>query len=227
MSRVIFADRVDAGRRLAALLARFAGRPEVLVLALPRGGVPLAYEVAMALHAALDVLVVRPVHAPGRPSVHLGAVASGGMRVIEADVAARLNLSPDAIEVACAVEAAEIARRERQYCGAAFAAEVRQHTVIVVDDGLASATMALALSVLRKQRPARLVAATPIALRGTSAATCARADETTYVVTAEREEDIEVCYAQRDLPGDEEVRELLLLASRAHASRVGPLRAQR
>jgi predicted phosphoribosyltransferase len=226
MSRAVFADHADAGRRLAALLARFAGRPEVLVLALPRGGVPVAYEVAMALHAPLDVIVVRPLRAPARPGVFLGAVGSGGMRVVEADVAARLNLSPDAIEVACAVEAAEIARRERQYRGAAFAAEVRRHTVIVVDDGLASATMGLALSVLRKQRPARLVAATPIALRGTSAG-WARADETACVVTTEREADVQGCYAQTDLPSDEEVRELLLLASRAHASRVDHLRAPR
>src|SRR6266545_317358 len=151
-----FCDRTEAGRRLAALLGSYAGRPDVLVLALPRGGVPVAFEVARALHAPLDVLVVRKLGVPGQEELALGAIASGGVLVLNEQLIRRLRLTSGTIDAIAAVEQCELERREQAYRGDLPPADVAGRTVIVVDDGLATGTsMHAAVVTLRERRPAR------------------------------------------------------------------------
>src|SRR5437762_2154718 len=143
---MLFADRRDAGRVLAGLLTKYANRDDVLVLALPRGGVPVAFEVAHALRAPLDVFLVRKLGAPGQDELAMGAIASGGVRVLNEDVVAALRIPPDVIDAVAAREGVELSRREREYRGGRPAPEIRGGTVILVDDGLATgATMRAAV----------------------------------------------------------------------------------
>jgi putative phosphoribosyl transferase len=159
-----FADRRDAGLRLAAALASYRNRPKLLVLALPRGGVPVGAEVAAALRAPLDVIAVRKLGAPGRTELAVGAIASGGVRVLNADVVRALGLTEADVEAVAAAEAQELVRRERAYRGKRPPPPVRDHTVILVDDGIATgSTMRAAARAVRAQRPARLVLAAPVA----------------------------------------------------------------
>jgi predicted phosphoribosyltransferase len=133
-----FRNRTAAGRRLAANLAAYANRPDVVVLALPRGGVPVAFEVAWALHAPLDVFLVRKLGVPGREELAMGAIATGGVRVLNNDAVEGLGIPNDVIERVAAAEQRELARRERAYRGERPAPEVRDRMVILVDDGLAT-----------------------------------------------------------------------------------------
>src|SRR5437764_329269 len=149
-----FCDRTDAGRQLAAELGDYAGRDDLLVLALPRGGVPVAYEVARALGAPLDVFLVRKLGVPGREELAMGALASGGVRVLNRDVVRALDIPDDVIHGVAAHEARELRRRERAYRGDRPAPPVRGRTVILVDDGLATgSTMRAAVAALRRQGP--------------------------------------------------------------------------
>ncbi len=160
---MIFADRREAGRFLAAKLAEYADRPDVMVLALPRGGVPVAYEVARALHAPLDIFLVRKLGLPGREELAMGAIASGGVIVLNEDVVNALRIPRDVIESVAAAEQRELERRERAYRGDRPPPDVRGRTVILIDDGLATgSTMRAAAAALRKQGPARIVVAVPI-----------------------------------------------------------------
>src|SRR6266852_9359777 len=134
---MLFHDRVDAGRQLAARLTQYADRADVLVLALPRGGVPVAFEVAQALHAPLDVFIVRKLGVPGREELAMGAIASGGVRVLNDDVLGHLRLPASVIDGVAEREARELSRRERAYRGNRPPLDVRGRTVVVVDDGLA------------------------------------------------------------------------------------------
>src|SRR6266850_4669 len=146
---MLFRDRADAGRQLAARLKAYANRPDVLVLALPRGGVPVAFEVARALHAPLDVFLVRKLGVPGHEELAMGAIASGGVRVLNEDVVRALGIPDEVIQAVAAKEADELARRERLYRGARPPLDVRGHTIILVDDGLATgATMHAAIEAL-------------------------------------------------------------------------------
>lgn len=163
-----FRDRTDAGVQLAARLAAYAHRPDVLVLGLPRGGVPVAYEVARALDAPLDVLIVRKLGVPGEAELAMGAIASGGVRVLNRDIIESLGITELTIDAVAATEQRELARRERRYRGDRPMPEVRGRTVILVDDGIATgATMRAAIAAVRQQEPARVVVATPVAAPAT------------------------------------------------------------
>lgn len=206
----LFQDREDAGRRLAGRLGRYAGRGDVLVLALPRGGVPVGYEVARALGAPLDVLVVRKLGVPGHEEVAMGAVAGGGVRVLDERVIRGLRIPPRLIDEETRVERAELERRERAYRGGRPAPEVRGRTAIVVDDGIATgSTVLAAIAALRAGGPARVVVATPTAPASTCAALRRKADE--VVCLASPEPFIATSLAYADFPQltDAEVREIL------------------
>ena len=149
---MIFADRREAGRFLAEKLKEYADRPDVLVLALPRGGVPVAYEVARALHAPLDVFLVRKLGLPGHEELAMGAIASGGVIVLNEDVVGALGIPRDLIECVAAAEQGELERRERAYRENRPPPDVRGRTVILIDDGLATgSTMRAAVAALRKR----------------------------------------------------------------------------
>jgi len=158
-----FADRAEAGRLLAEKLAKYAGRDDVIVLGLPRGGVPVAYEVARLLGAPLDVFVVRKLGVPGFEELAFGAIASGGVRVLNEDVARSLPASNEIIEAVTSREIAEVERREQLYRDGRAAPEVRGRVAILIDDGLATgATMRAAARALRKRGVARIVVAVPV-----------------------------------------------------------------
>jgi putative phosphoribosyl transferase len=164
-----FRDRADAGRALARRLRAYANRPDVLVLALPRGGVPVAYEVARALRAPLDGFLVRKLGVPGQEELAMGAIATGGVRVLNDDVVRLLQIPDEVIDSVAEVQWRELERREREYRDDRPPPAVRDKTVILIDDGLATgSTMRAAVAALRQQGPARIVVAVPVA----SAATC-------------------------------------------------------
>jgi predicted phosphoribosyltransferase len=205
-----FRDRREAGRQLAARLMAYAHRPDVLVLALPRGGVPVAYEVARALGAPLDVFVVRKLGVPGHPELAMGAVATGGLRVLNESVVRALRIPERVIEAVAAQEQRELARRERLYRGERPPPDVRGRTVILVDDGLATgASVHAAVEVLRRLEPARLVVAVPIAPPETCEALRAEVDEVICAVTPEPFYAVGLWYEDFSQTTDEEVRDLL------------------
>jgi putative phosphoribosyl transferase len=204
-----FRDRVDAGRQLAAALRRYASG-DVLVLALPRGGVPVAYEVAAELGVPLDVLVVRKLGTPGQPELAMGAIASGGVRVLNPTVVNALGLSKTTIERITQEEQQEIERRERLYRGDRPPFPVENRTIIVIDDGVATgSTIRAALHCLREQKPRRLIAAFPVGAAETVDELQKEADEVICLETPEPFYAIGIWY--RDFPqlSDEEVRSLL------------------
>jgi len=207
---LIFRDRAEAGRRLAEKLLKYAKRPDVLVLALPRGGVPVAYEVARALDAPLDVFLVRKLGFPGQEELAMGAIASGGARVLNTSLLRRLHVPPEAVEAVAARELRELERREQEYRGSHPPPSVRGKTVILVDDGLATgASMHAAAAALRRQEPARIVVAVPVGAPSTCEDFGALADE---VVCAEMPEPFVAVgqwYDDFSQTTDEEVREIL------------------
>ena len=171
---MLFLNRFDAGRQLAARLTRYAGRDDVIVLALPRGGVPVGYEVAAALGAPLDVFLVRKLGVPGHEELAMGAIASGGIRVLNEEVVRALRPTDDEIARVEEEERHELDRREREYRAALPPLDVRGKTAILVDDGLATgSSMRAAIAALRRLRPARIVVAVPVG----AADTCAEFDE--------------------------------------------------
>src|SRR5258708_654759 len=164
----LFRDRRDAGAALAGLLDRYRGRPDVVVLGLPRGGVPVAYEVAIALGAPLDVFVVRKLGVPGHEEVAMGAIAGGGVVVLNDDVVRGLRVAPEVIEQPAEREGRELVRREQAYRQGRPMPDLAAKTVILVDDGLATgASMRAAIQALRQLRPARVVVAVPAAPEST------------------------------------------------------------
>jgi len=210
MRRGAFRDRRAAGRLVAAKLARYAERPDVVVLALPRGGVPVAYEVAQALDAPLDVFAVRKLGLPGHEELAMGAVATGGVRVLNEQIVRALSLPPDLIDAVAAREQQELARRERLYRGDRPPLDVRGRTVILVDDGLATgATMHAAIEALRAQQPARIVVAVPTAAPETCEALRAKADEVVCAITPEPFYAVGLWYDDFSQTSDDEVRQLL------------------
>src|SRR6266849_10727262 len=161
---VPFRDRTEGGRFLATKLARYAGRADVQVLALPRGGVPVAAEVARALDAPLDVFIVRKLGVPGHEELAMGAIASGGVRVLNRDVLSYVPLPQKAIDAVAEREQQELQRREREYRGSRTPLDVRNKTVIIVGDGLATgSTMRAAVEALKKMGPRAIVVAVPVA----------------------------------------------------------------
>lgn len=205
-----FADRHEAGAALGALLTQHAGKPGVVVLALPRGGVPVGFEVAEALGAALDIFLVRKLGMPGHPEFAMGAIASGGIRVLSDDVVQMYGVSAEAIERVARAEQAELERREREYRQNHPAVDLAGKTVILVDDGLATgSTMRAAVEAVRRHGPARVIVAAPVGAPSTCADFRAIADEVVCARTPEPFSAVGLWYQDFSQTTDEEVRDLL------------------
>jgi putative phosphoribosyl transferase len=219
MYQARFRDRVEAGRCLAEALKPYTGRPNLLVLALPRGGVPVAYEVARALHAPLDVLLVRKLGVPGHEELAMGAIASGGVRIVSEDVIAMLGIPDRVIATVAAAEEKELERRERLYRDGRPPPDVRGRVVILVDDGLATgATMRAAAAALRTQHPEWLVVAVPVAPPETCEALRAEADDVVCALSPEPFVAVGAWYDDFAQISDDEVRALLRRAAQEHVS---------
>ena len=211
-----YRDRQHAGRELAQALGRDRGRFEALILALPRGGVPVGFEVAEHLGVPLDVLLVRKLGVPGREELAMGAIASGGARVLNEDVVHALSLQPEIIDAVDALERKELARREQEYRGDRPAPDLRGRTVILVDDGLATgATMRVAAAAVRQQQPRWIVVAVPVAPRETIDALRGEVDEVVCPLVPSPFYGVGQWYDDFGQTSDDEVRELL---GRAHES---------
>lgn len=206
-----FTDRNDAGRQLAQELRRtHAGYRDVLVLALPRGGVPVALPVAQALHAELDLMLVRKLGLPNHPEFAMGAIGSGGVRVLQPGVPGLMGVTQREIDAVSAAEQAELARRERQYRGDRAPALLDGRCVILVDDGAATgATMLAAVEVARRQHPSRLVVALPVAARDAFDALAMAADEVACLAVPARFRAVSQWYQSFEQTTDEEVQSLL------------------
>jgi putative phosphoribosyl transferase len=205
-----FHDRHHAGRKLAEELKKYADQPEVLVLGLPRGGVPVAYEVAHGLNAPLDIFLVRKLGLPGHEELAMGAIASGGMRVLNEQVLQMVKIDETTITRVAAEEQRELERRERAYRGDRPLLNVRGRTVILVDDGLATgSTMRAAALALRKQDPARLIVAVPVAAAETCEEFRAEVDEVVCSLTPEPFHAVGLWYENFSQTTDDEVRTLL------------------
>jgi predicted phosphoribosyltransferase len=205
-----FHDRHDAGKRLAGDLQKYAGRADVIVLALPRGGIPVGYEVARGLGVPLDVFVVRKLGLPGYEELAIGAIATGGARVLNEDVVRMYRVSKDQLDDVTSMEQAELERRERQYRGDRPFPDLTGKTVILVDDGLATgATMRAAVEAIHHEKPERVVVAVPVS----SPETCEQfrdiADEIICAVTPEPFYAVGLWYEDFSQTTDEEVRDLL------------------
>ncbi|HJZ93790.1 MAG TPA: phosphoribosyltransferase [Gemmataceae bacterium] len=213
---MLFEDRHDAGRQLAAKLGRYAGRPDGIILALPRGGVPVGYEVARALGVPLDLFLVRKLGVPGREELAMGAIASGGVRVLNEDVVRELGIPQRWVDEVTADEAAELRRREAAYRDDRPAPDVRGKTVILVDDGLATgASMRAAVAALRQLGPARIVVAVPVAAAQTCKEFRSEADEVVCAETPEPFYAVGTWYEDFSQTTDDEVRDLLSRAPTA------------
>jgi predicted phosphoribosyltransferase len=210
MNPLRYSDRREAGRKLAEQLQGYAGRNDLIVLALPRGGVPVGYEVAQALQAPLDVFVVRKLGVPGFEELALGAIASGGVRVLNESVLARLAAPEAALERVTELEMRELKRRETEYREGRPALELRDRTVILVDDGLATgASMRAAAKALLQHGVAGRIVAVPVAAADVCAALRQEVDEVVCPMMPEEFYAIGAFYADFSQTTDEEVRELL------------------
>jgi len=215
-----YRDRFDAGAVLARQLGGLAGRPDLLVLALPRGGVPVAFEVARRLGAELDVFVVRKLGVPGQEQLAMGAIASGGIRVLNESVIEALGIDEETIAAVAAQEQRELERRERLYRGERPLPQIEGRTVVLVDDGLATgSTMLAAVRALREQSPARVIVAVPVAAPETCELMEKEADEVVCAATPEPFHAVGLWYEDFEQTSDEEVRELL---ERAQEERRAP-----
>jgi putative phosphoribosyl transferase len=211
---MIFRDRTDAGRQLAERLTRYADRTDVMVLALPRGGVPVAYEVAKELKAPLDVFLVRKLGVPGHEELGMGAIASGGIRVVNYELVNYLGISDEVIDAITSVEQRELERRERAYRGDRAPPAVQDRIVILIDDGLATgSTMRAAATSLRLQKPRRIVVAVPVSSPETCEEFRSEVDEIVCAVTPEHFQGVGLWYENFSQTSDEEVRELLQQAT--------------
>ncbi len=205
-----FRDRQEAGKFLAGKLTHLAGHPDLIVLALPRGGVPVAYEIARQLHAPLDIFIVRKLGVPIYEELAMGAIASGGVRVLNEEVIRKFGITPRMIEAVVAEEQLELERREREYRRDQPPLDVRDRLVILVDDGLATgATMRAGVRALRQKKPRRIIVAVPVG----AAETCAQFEnEVEEVICGNRPEHLGAVgawYEDFTQTTDEEVRELL------------------
>jgi predicted phosphoribosyltransferase len=210
-----FRNRVEAGQLLAEKLTQYANHADVLVLALPRGGMPVGHEVARALHVPLDVFVVRKLGVPGQGELALGAIASGGVRVLNSEIVEGLQIPGDLIDAIAAREWRELERRERAYRGDRPAPEVQGRTIILVDDGIATgSTMRAAIKALRQLEAARIVVATPTAALSTAREMCPDVDEFVAVMTPADFAAVGQWYQDFGQTTDAEVRELLERASK-------------
>lgn len=205
-----FQDRTEAGKLLAKQLTAYINQHDLLVLALPRGGVPVAFEIARALHAPLDVIVVRKLGVPGQEELAMGAIATGGVRILNNDVVQFLNIPNEFIEKVVANEQQELERRERLYRGDRPAYTVLGRAVILVDDGIATgATMRAAVAALKQQEYAHIVIAVPTAAPATCDEFANEVDELVCVMQPEPFFAVGYWYRQFSQTSDEEVRSLL------------------
>ena len=205
-----FKDRRDAGRILAQKLSAYTGQTDVIVLALPRGGVPVAYEVALALNAPLDIFLVRKLGLPGREELAIGAIASGGIRVLNEDIIRVLGVPEEVINIVARNELQELGRREHNYRGDRPALELRGRKVILIDDGLATgASMRAAVVGVRAQHPTRIVIAVPAASPELCNAFQFEVDEMVCAMTPEPFYGLSRWYEDFSQSNDEEVRMLL------------------
>jgi putative phosphoribosyl transferase len=208
-----YKDRTEAAGQLVELLQPYASDRNVLILALPRGGVPVAYEIARRLHVELDVMLVRKLGVPGHPELAMGAIAPGGTRVLNEELIRGLAISEEAIERVAAAELQELRRRERTYRGERPAPRIQGRRVILVDDGLATgATMRAAVAVVRHQQPSEVVVAVPVAPADTVAALRQAADAVICPATPEPFLGVGRWYEDFAQVADEDVRALLARA---------------
>ncbi|MEB3181085.1 MAG: phosphoribosyltransferase [Nostocaceae cyanobacterium] len=209
----IFRNRTEAGKLLASHLAEYANRPDVLVLALPRGGVPVAFEVAKVLNLPLDICLVRKLGVPGHKELAMGALASDGVRVLNYDVVSWLNISSKTIDEVAIKELRELQRRDRAYRGNRPPPDIKNRTVILVDDGLATgSTMRAAITVLQLEQPQRIIVAVPVAPQAICKELQAEVDRVVCLFTPEPFYAIGLWYEDFSQTTDDEVRELLTIA---------------
>lgn len=205
-----FRDRTEAGELLAEQLTEYANKPNVLVLALPRGGVPVAAQVAKKLNAPLDVFTVRKLGLPGHPELAMGAIASGGIRVLNGEVINSLRIPDDVINAVTAEEYQELQRRERSYRDELPPPEVEGKTVIIVDDGIATgSTMFAAIAALRELNAGRIIVATPTIARSTYEYLQKQADEVIAVIVPEEFYGVGQWFEDFSQTSDEEVHQFL------------------
>jgi putative phosphoribosyl transferase len=210
MRVTLYRNRLEAGRMLATKLTTYANRTDVLVLALPRGGVPVAFEVARALHVPLEVFVVRKLGVPGHEELAMGAIATGGVRVLNERVVQMLQIPGKVIDAVTAAEERELVRRERLYRDDLPPPDVHDCTVILVDDGLATgSTMRAAVAALRKQQPARIVVAVPVAAPSVCDELSTEVDEIVCAMTPEPFFGVGYWYEDFSQTPDKEVHDLL------------------
>ena len=206
----LFRDRVQAGQLLGEAVSKYANRHDVLVLGLPRGGIPVAFEVAKALNAPLDVFIVRKLGVRGYPELAMGAIATGGVRVLNEEVVKSLRIPDQDIEAVAEEEGRELKRRELAYRGHGASPEIRDRTVILIDDGVATgSTMRAAVHALRKQSPARLVVAVPTAAPSTYHHLSREVDEMVALMTPEDFHAVGQWYEDFSQTTDAEVSHLL------------------
>ena len=214
-----FRNRTEAGRLLASSLARYANRPNVLILALPRGGAPVAFEIAQALKLPLDVFLVRKLGVPGQEELAMGAVASGNVRILQPEVIEGLGIPRLAVEAVTAEETRELARRERAFRGHRPRPQVCGRNIILVDDGLATgSTMRAAVTALKLQRPERIIVAVPVADSETCDEIKNEVDEIICLRTPTSFYAVGLWYETFPQLTDEEVREFLRKADEVWAS---------
>jgi putative phosphoribosyl transferase len=205
-----FQNRSDAGRLLATKLSLYAHRPDVLVLGLPRGGVPVAYEIAHTLGAPLDIMVVRKLGVPGARELAMGALASGGIRMQNHQVVAAYRIPADVFQAVVDREERELELREQLYRGDVPALDVRDRTVILVDDGIATgSTVRAALAALRLRQPARIIVATPVAAAETAGVLRVECDELVSLLEPEEFFSVGTWYDEFAETGENEIRSLL------------------
>ena len=213
-SSLEFADRHDAGKALAERLKEYSGRNDVVVLALPRGGVPVAYEVACTLHAPLDVFVVRKLGVPGHEELAMGAIASGDVRVLNQDVLQWYRLSDADVDAVTRHEKGELERRERLYRGSRPLTPIDGRTVILIDDGLATgSTMRAAVEAVRRLNPTRIVVAVPVGTKDTCDQLGQIADEAICLMTPASFSAVGQWYLDFSQTSDDEVGRLLASAA--------------
>jgi putative phosphoribosyl transferase len=214
-----FRNRAEAGAYLAGQLRSYAGRQDLLVLGIPRGGVPVAFEVARSLHAPLDVIVVRKLGLPEQPELAFGAIASGGIRIVNEEVVSELGVPDSVIEAVSRREERELERREYAFRGEKAAVDPGGRTVILVDDGLATgATMLVAIAALHKRQPARLVVGVPVAPSDVCQAIRALVDDMVCPIVSDVFSAVGQWYVDFTPTSDDEVRELLWAAAPAPAA---------
>ena len=222
---MIFKDRVEAGRRLAEKLKKYAGRHDVIVLGIPRGGVPVAFEVAKALQAPLDIFLSRKLGVPWQEELAFGALTSGGIRVLDWDLIGNLGLPEEEIERITKTVKAELERREHVYRGARPPLQLEGKTALLVDDGIATgSSMRAAIKALKEMKPARVVVAVPVAPLHEYETLPSEVDEMICVYAPEFFYAIGQFYEDFSQTTDEEVKELLRRAAQTTSAQVALIR---